>query len=195
MRKASMNFKSGALYTKDGRKLADIDSGIVEWGVQVTAEVPTKSVATVTRNTTGTIEGKLQIGHLDVLSLMYGMRITNNWLKMHGGIMARNGGKKKKKEIVLNKIQQIFGLDPEYNKKMEEQARQLHEKALAGKWCCTCEYCIPVDPNLPGFVTAFPECEYGGMAVETCSRYRVAGTTIRNSTWADRIRERFMRVV
>ena len=42
MRKASMNFKSGALYTKDGRKLADIDSGIVEWGVQVTAEVPTK---------------------------------------------------------------------------------------------------------------------------------------------------------
>lgn len=88
-----------------------------------------------------------------------------------------------------------FGLDPEYNKKMEEQARQLHEKALAGKWCCTCEYCIPVDPNLPGFVTAFPECEYGGMTVETCCRYRVAGTTIRNSAWADRIRERFMRVV
>ena len=79
--------------------LADIDSGIVEWGVQVTAEVPTKSVATVTRNTTGTIEGKLQIGHLDVLSLMYGMRITNNWLKMHGGIMARNGGKKKKRRL------------------------------------------------------------------------------------------------
>ena len=99
VRKASMNFKSGALYTKDGRKLADIDSGIVEWGVQVTAEVPTKSVTTVTRNTTGTIEGKLQIGHLDVLSLMYGMRITNNWLKMHGGIMARNGGKKKKRRL------------------------------------------------------------------------------------------------
>lgn len=99
MRKASMNFKSGALYTKDGRKLADIDSGIVEWGVQVTAEVPTKSVATVTRNATGTIEGKQRIGHLDVLSLMYGMRITNNWLKMHGGIMARNGGKKKKRRL------------------------------------------------------------------------------------------------
>lgn len=42
---------------------------------------------------------KLQIGHLDVLSLMYGMRITNNWLKMHGGIMARNGGKKKKRRL------------------------------------------------------------------------------------------------
>lgn len=99
MRKASMNFKSGALYTKDGRKLADIDSGVVEWGVKVTAEAPAKSVATVTRNATGTIESKLQIGHLDVLSLMYGMRITNNWLKMHGGIMARNGGKKKKRRL------------------------------------------------------------------------------------------------
>lgn len=95
----------------------------------------------------------------------------------------------------MNKIRQIFGLDPEYNRKMEEQARQLHEKALEEKWCCTCEYYIPVDPNLPGFVTAFPECEYGGMAVETCSRYRVAGTTIHNSAWADRIRERFTRVV
>lgn len=99
MRKASMNFKSGALYTKDGRKLADIDSGVVEWGVQVTAEAPAKSVATVARNATGTIEGKLQIGRLDVLSLMYGMRITNNWLKMHGGIMTRNGGKKKKRRL------------------------------------------------------------------------------------------------
>lgn len=48
---------------------------------------------------TGTIEGKQQIGRLDVLSLMYGMRITNNWLKMHGGIMARNGGKKKKRRL------------------------------------------------------------------------------------------------
>lgn len=96
MRKASVNFKSGALYTKDGRKLADIDSGVVEWGVQVTAEAPVKSVATVARNATGTFEGKLQINRLDVLSLMYGMKITNNWLKMHGGIMTRNGGKKKK---------------------------------------------------------------------------------------------------
>ena len=31
-------------------KLADIDGGVVEWGVQVTAEIQTKSVATVNRN-------------------------------------------------------------------------------------------------------------------------------------------------
>lgn len=95
----------------------------------------------------------------------------------------------------MNRVRQIFGLDPEYNKMMEEQIRWLHEKALAEKWCSTCEYYIPIDPMLPGSVTAFPECEYGGMAVETCNKYRVKGTTIRNSAWADRIRERFMRVV
>ena len=95
----------------------------------------------------------------------------------------------------MNKMQQFFGLDPEYKKKMEEQARQLQEKALLEKWCCTCEDFIPVDQNLPGFVTALPECEYGGIAVERCERYRVAGATIRNSAWADQIRERFMRVV
>lgn len=78
---------------------------------------------------------------------------------------------------------------------LREHYKRMEAEAVAEKRCSTCEYCIPVDPNLPGFVTAFPECEYGGMAVETCSRYRVAGTTIRNSAWADRIRERFMRVV
>lgn len=99
MRKASVNFKSGALYTKDGRKLADIDSGVVEWGVPITAENQAKLVAMVARNATGTFESKLHIDRLDALSLLYGMRITNNWLKMHGGIMSRNGGKKKKRRL------------------------------------------------------------------------------------------------
>lgn len=76
-----------------------LTAALLSGGVQVTAEAPAKSVATVARNATGTIEGTLQIGSLDVLSLMYGMRITNNWLKMHGGIMARNGGKKKKRRL------------------------------------------------------------------------------------------------
>lgn len=60
MRKASMNFKSGALYTKDGRKLADIDSGVVEWGVQVTAEAPTKSAAWPSKPAAGTAWQELQ---------------------------------------------------------------------------------------------------------------------------------------
>lgn len=99
MRKASVNFKSGALYTKDGRKLADIDGGVTEWCVPITAENQAKLVAMVARNATGTFESKLHIDRLDELSLLYGMRITNNWLKMHGGIMSRNGGKKKKRRL------------------------------------------------------------------------------------------------
>lgn len=99
VRKASVNFKSGALYTKDGRKLADIDGGVTEWCVPITAENQAKLVAMVARNATGTFESKLHIDRLDALSLLYGMRITNNWLKMHGGIMARNGGKKKKRRL------------------------------------------------------------------------------------------------
>lgn len=30
-----------------------------------------------------------------VYSLMYGMKITNNFLKMHGGIMVRNAARRK----------------------------------------------------------------------------------------------------
>lgn len=95
MKKVSMKFRNGALYAKDGRKLAGITNGAVEWGVQF-GEPLEESMAFVTRSATGTFEGKLQVDHLDVLSLMYGMRITNNWLKMHGGIMTRRGGKRKK---------------------------------------------------------------------------------------------------
>lgn len=92
----TMRFKAGVLFANDGRKLADIDSGVTEWGAQVTAEAPAKSVTTISRSATGTFEGKLQVDRLDVLSLMYGTRITNNWLKMHDGIMTRRGGKRKK---------------------------------------------------------------------------------------------------
>ena len=47
-----------------------------------------------------TLEWSLQlkavkVDRLALLSLLYGRKITNNWLKMHGGIMVRNGGKKR----------------------------------------------------------------------------------------------------
>ncbi len=92
-----------------------------------------------------------------------------------------------------NRVRELFGLDPEYNKQMEESIREAQEKAVREKWCCACEYYIPVDPWLPGFVTAYPECEKGRNPVQTCEDYRTAGCAIRNSPWADRIRERFMR--
>ena len=75
----------------------------------------------------------------------------------------------------------------------EESMQEAEKKALKEKWCCTCEYYIPVDPNLPGFVVAYPECEKGRDPMQSCEEYRRKGYAIRNSSWADRIRERFMR--
>ena len=36
----------------------------------------------------------LNIDNLTLLSLLMGRRITNNWLKMHGGVMRRKRGKR-----------------------------------------------------------------------------------------------------
>lgn len=47
-------------------------------------------------NAGGTLEMEAKIERLDMLRLMYGRKITNNWLKMHGGVMGRRNGKKKK---------------------------------------------------------------------------------------------------
>lgn len=42
----------------------------------------------------GTVEGTLtlNVDNLVLLSLLMGRRITNNWLKMHGGVMRRKRG-------------------------------------------------------------------------------------------------------
>lgn len=86
-------------------------------------------------------------------------------------------------------FRKAFGLDPEYNKQLEESMQEAEKKALKEKWCCTCEHYIPVDPNLPGFVVAYPECEKGRDPMQSCEEYRRKGYAIRNSSWADRIRE------
>lgn len=44
-------------------------------------------------------------------------------------------------------FRKAFGLDPEYNKQLEESMQEAEKKALKEKWCCTCEYYIPVDPT------------------------------------------------
>lgn len=44
----------------------------------------------------GTVEGTLTLNmdNLVLLSLLMGRKITNNWLKMHGGVMRRKRGLK-----------------------------------------------------------------------------------------------------
>lgn len=41
-----------------------------------------------------TIEN-VKINRNTLLSLLYGRKITNNWLKIHGGVMTRKKGRKK----------------------------------------------------------------------------------------------------
>lgn len=37
----------------------------------------------------------VSVNKLALYSLIYGKTISNNWLKMHGGVMIRRGGKRK----------------------------------------------------------------------------------------------------
>ena len=64
-----------------------------------------------------------------------------------------------------NKLKEIFSSKPpEWIKKLEEQA-------CRERWCSTCKHYIPEDEDLPGFVTVYPECKLGGLAMETCLFY------------------------
>lgn len=63
-----------------------------------------------------------------------------------------------------------------FSEQGREQTRQqieaINARAEAEQWCSTCEHYIPVDPYLPGFVTAFPECTFGGLAIKHCGKYK-----------------------
>lgn len=48
-------------------------------------------------NIGGTLE-LVKIERMAMLSLAYGRKITNNWLKMHGRVMSRRSGKKKERK-------------------------------------------------------------------------------------------------
>lgn len=69
-----------------------------------------------------------------------------------------------------NKLQEVFSNDPEAS--VVKQFQSITMEAYKEKWCCTCENYIPVDPYLPGFVTVFPECKLGGLAIHTCDKYQ-----------------------
>lgn len=91
-----------------------------------------------------------------------------------------------------NKLKKVFGLDPEYNEELEEFNRKLEEEALRKKACCTCEYFTPLSSDYMR-VREIPICECGIKEGTTCENYIRKGCALRNSPWADRIRERFMR--
>ena len=46
------------------------------------------------------------------------------------------------------------------------------EQSYQEKRCFTCKYYIPVPDELPGYVSAYPECKHGGFATKTCQKYK-----------------------
>lgn len=89
-----INVISGALYTQDGKKIADVkDSSIM-----LVDELYKQRTMEVAENIGKTHSITCRLAPYDmrmVYSLMYGMKITNNFLKMHGGIMVRNAARRK----------------------------------------------------------------------------------------------------
>ena len=89
-----INVISGALYTQDGKKIADVKDP----SIMLVDEPYKQRTMEVVENIGKTHSITCQLAPYDMLmvySLMYGMKITNNFLKMHGVIMVRNAARRK----------------------------------------------------------------------------------------------------
>lgn len=85
----------GALYI-DGKKVADKCEEIVET-VELDMDFRDRALSFPEKLTVTFSDFRLKRN--DMLSLMYGMKITNNYLKLHGGIMVREvAGRKGKRK-------------------------------------------------------------------------------------------------
>lgn len=85
----------GKLYI-DGREVLDkyevVESDIVK--DEIIMNIP------IIREFSVSFCGRIKYKRNDVLSLMYNMKITNNYLKLHGGIMTREvAGRKRVRKI------------------------------------------------------------------------------------------------
>lgn len=87
-------FTGGTLYfgnPETGEILGEI-SDIKE--VKMEAEEPSVDVKKIHLGGEATVT--CEIDRNSALSLIYGGKITNNWLKMHGGVMSRKGTRRRK---------------------------------------------------------------------------------------------------
>lgn len=85
----------GSLYF-NGVKLGE---GIVEMPIESSdISKPTNNPRGLKRITDCEFTGYVDFSRLTWLSLFYNRKVTNNWLKMHGGIMCRKGYKNKRKK-------------------------------------------------------------------------------------------------
>lgn len=65
-----------------------------------------------------------------------------------------------------------FHPTPEQVQEQERFFKQIVKTAYKEKQCITCKHYIPIDPDLPGFVIAFPTCKVtDNIANKTCDKY------------------------
>lgn len=88
----------GSLYITNGGghvKVADIKEAEIEEIKPEHGDILEKTVRMFSGNMEITVQ--LHLSRLEKLSILYGRKITNNYLKMHGGIMTRIGANKRKR--------------------------------------------------------------------------------------------------
>lgn len=96
---------------------------------------------------------------------------------------------------MANKFRRTFAPTPEEELESLEKLKCVSERAYRERWCSTCVDYIPVPDDLPGFVTAYPDCKRGGLATKTCLFYNVNEAKRKNdeayfANWKARIQER-----
>lgn len=79
----------GVLYTGDGRKLAEITEVDIEAGITVDSEKTDIFIKPSILPQPIECTFSCHISPWDEILLITGKRPTNNWMKMHGGIMER----------------------------------------------------------------------------------------------------------
>lgn len=91
IRRKRMQTKKNIQIYMDGKRIGEIGEVNLELKPK---EQKFNTIRRPKKQMSGTIELKLR--EKEVLSLTIGKKVTNNWLKMHGGIMTRKFKKRKR---------------------------------------------------------------------------------------------------
>lgn len=92
-------------------------------------------------------------------------------------------------------FRRTFNPTPDEELEYLQKYRSIFEKSYIEKWCSSCVNYIPVPDNLPGVVSASPDCKLGGLAIKTCLLYDCNAEARKRdekffADWEKRIQER-----
>ena len=90
----NVQFAGGTLYFGDPE--TDEILGEINDVKEVKMETEESSVDTKKFHLGGEATITCEFDRNSILSIIYGKKITNNWLKMHGGVMSRKGTRRRK---------------------------------------------------------------------------------------------------